>query len=130
LRRGAGGFSLLECLAAIAIVGLLLSASFVLLERKRLFLRTVAERLHAEHAIEKEMETVRALPFAELTLREDAPFVSDPVEVAGLPLVRTLLTVEKTEVDGLRRLRARVVWGKRGEKQHAGEALVAAWGPR
>src|SRR5436853_6001018 len=85
-RRAQRGTTLVECLAALAILGLLVTMSFDLLQRRRVYLRATEERLHALHAIEKEIETVRALARQGEGLgpRRDAPFVSDTSELLSL----------------------------------------------
>ena len=123
------GFSLLECLAAIALLGLIVTTSLVVLTQKRAYLRSVSDQLRAAHAVEKEIETALARDHRQLAPRQDAPFLSEPSEVKDLPEVSTSLTIRETEVSRLRRLTARVAWTRGTRKEHVGEMLFCSETP-
>ena len=124
------GTTFIECVAALALLALVLTTSFAALGGRRRFLRGIDERLHVQHAIEKELETLRASPPERLGLRHGAPLVSDGSELREVPAARASLTVAPTEVPGLRRVRVEVTWGKGGARSAAVETLLFAGAPR
>ncbi|MCX5769764.1 MAG: prepilin-type N-terminal cleavage/methylation domain-containing protein [Candidatus Hydrogenedentes bacterium] len=113
------GFTLLELVAALFVfaVGLLGTVQmYNVLAGKLLH---VQESEIAARALNAEIETLRSLPFSQLTNREDASFVSQPYGTENLVNLTTRLTIRPYPDSGLnlKQITATVLWtGEHGRK--------------
>ena len=119
------GGTLIECLVALTVLSLVLTTSLVVLQRRTLYLRQIDERLHALHAAEKELETVRSMPFFLLLPRADGPFLSEPTELESLEAPQAAMSILETEYPLLRKVRVEITWGKKAEKTLVSETLLS-----
>ena len=106
------GFTLLELVAALFVfaVGLLGTVQmYNVLAGKLLH---VQESEIAARALNAEIETLRALPFSQLTDREDASFVSQPYGTENLVNLTTRLTIRPYPDArlNLKQITATVLW--------------------
>ena len=125
-RRRETGTSYIEAIVSLALLGIVLTTSFTVLDMRRAYLRALEERAHVLHAIEKELESARSFPFDELTPRVRAPFTSETTELGTLLDADARLTIDDTGVPGLRRARASVSWGRKIRHSLTAETLLTA----
>lgn len=125
IARRQRGTTLIECLAALTLLGMVLTASYATLHRWRLHQRDLGYRLHAQHAAEKELATLRSGRGGGLTDRDRQPLVSDPVELSNVPgAVASVTIAGEPALPGLKRVRVAVSWdGCR--KPYVVETLIA-----
>jgi prepilin-type N-terminal cleavage/methylation domain-containing protein len=72
------GFSLIELTTALFVLTVGLMGTIQMYHFGMDKMRTMRESAIAVRTIQNEVETLRAMPFAQLTDRENAPFVSAP----------------------------------------------------
>jgi len=107
-----GGFSLLEVIAALAILGFSLTVTAVLLQGESTRVRRLAAREEALRALEATVETVRA-GLVPLQSSTGQPVAGSPAEL------RLSLRVVPTHPSGLYRVDATARWEVAGHPESA-----------
>jgi len=97
--RGASGFSLVEALVGLALLGLVLTLSLLTVFRMAPAARRLEARIEAERAAEAVLEAVRAGALALAPGRAELPPMLPPDPAADR--LRVWLEVEPTEVPDL-----------------------------
>ena len=118
------GLTLIECLAALALLGVVLTMSFTVLDRHRRQIERMDARLAATRAAESELETLLAGPPADLRPRRESPSRTRPPELAALAGSRMTHTIALTDVPSLLRVRVDVQWKADGGHAVTVEALI------
>ena len=122
--RAERGLTLIECVVALALLALILTMSFTVLDRHRKFLARMDQRLAATHAAEVELETLLAQPFTDLSPREASPSTTRPAELIRLEDGKMTHAIFDTDAPSLRRVRVEVHWKQDGGRGAVAEALV------
>ena len=118
-RRSTAGFSLLELTAALFILAVGLFGTLQMYNVLAGKLLHVQESGIAARALNAEIETLRALPFSQLTERENGPFVSQPFGTDNLVNLTTRLTIQPHPDSRLKlkQVTATILWtGEHGRK--------------
>ena len=124
-RAAERGLTLIECLVALAILALVVTMSFTVLERHKKYLERMDARLLATRAAEYELETLLAEPTAALpTAAEMVPVPAPPPELQKLEGSRMSYAIAGTDLPALRRLRVEVRWKQDGGRGVIAEALL------
>ncbi len=117
------GFSLTEILVALFIFSTALLGTFQMYNVGLDKIRTVRESAKALQLVVNQVETVRAMPFAELTERDKAPFIGPEMDLDGLAKATPALTIRSFGEPGLnlKEVTASLSWtgenGRRIEKK-------------
>ena len=118
-RCSTAGFSLIELTAALFVLAVGLFGTLQMYNVIAEKLLHVQECEIAARALNAEIETLRALPFSQLTDRENAPFVSQPFGTDNLVNLTTRLTIQPHPDRRLKlkRVTATILWtGEHGRK--------------
>lgn len=78
-RRGDAGFTLLESLIAISLAAMFLAIYSTMLTSS-FFLRRTASNIQAANLVQEELDALRSVDFADVTLRTDGAFLGIPVQ--------------------------------------------------
>lgn len=109
------GMAMLEIIASLAVltIGLLGAVHLYFFGLDRM--QTLGEGEQAMRAVRNELETMRAMPWEELSTRDGAPFLEADRDLAALPGATSRVTVrDRPEAQSLlREVTASVTW--RGE---------------
>lgn len=132
VRRGAAGFSMIELTAALFVLAVGMMGTLQMYNVLADKTRVLQESEIAVRAVNTEIETLRALPFAQLTDREDAPFVSELFGTDNLVNVTPRVTVRPyadTRLE-LKEVTATLQWtGEHGRKlEKSATTLIAEKG--
>lgn len=118
-RRTTAGFSLIELTAALFILAVGLFGTLQMYNVLAAKLLHVQESEIAARALNTEIETLRALPFDQLTDRDNAPFVSQPQGTENLVNLTTRLAIRPHPDPklNLKQITATILWtGEHGRK--------------
>gem|GEM_PF-472811 len=107
--RPASGFTLVELMVAIAIIGFVLTTSLAVFVDRERRLRGAEETNRVYQVLANEAEVLRTIPFGALTSLEAKPFLSDVALLNGLSGARTELHII-TSRPTLARVEATIVW--------------------
>jgi len=105
------GVTLVEALAATALIGMAVLASAGLLVRCHRIAAGIEERMRAEHAAATEMDTLLAAGPAGLSAGEQ-PWLSGAHAASGLPGARGVVLVEPYRETEVLLVRVRLEWGE------------------
>lgn len=118
-RRTAAGFSLIELTAALFVLGVGLLGTLQMYNVLAGKLLHVQESEIAARALNAEIETLRALPFGQLTDRENGTFISQPHGTDNLVNLTTRITIRPHSDSrlNLKQVTATILWtGEHGRK--------------
>lgn len=110
-----GGFTLIELMAAMAIIGVVLLTSLAVFFERERRLRHAAETILVYQALANEAEVLRTIPFGGLSFLDGKPFLSNTSILGSLGGATTLLEVESPRPT-LASIEASIVW-RGGAKQ-------------
>ncbi|MCC6154634.1 MAG: hypothetical protein IT367_12785 [Candidatus Hydrogenedentes bacterium] len=103
------GFSLIEITAALFILIVGLFGVFQLFHFGLGKLRVIDESAIAQQAVQNELETLRAMPFAQLQDGEHAFVTQDPA-LDSLVKANGTITIASAEISGLKRVDIALRW--------------------
>lgn len=133
-KQNSAGFSLLELITALFVLAVGLMGALQMHNVIAGKLRYMDQSRAAAQAVDTEIETLRAMPFAQLTDRQNAPFVSKPFGADKLVNLSTQLTIRPHENKKLKLklVTATVRWtGENGRTiQKSAATLIAGKGGR
>lgn len=113
--RPCGGFTLIEVMAAMAIIGVVLLTSLAVFFERERRLRQAAETILVYQVLANEAEVLRTTPYGGLSVLDGGPFLSDTSILGTLSVATTSLQVD-TPRPTLTTIEASVVW-QGGAKQ-------------
>ncbi|HEY5611737.1 MAG TPA: type II secretion system protein [Thermoanaerobaculia bacterium] len=90
------GFTLIEVLFGLAILGLVITTSLAVFYERERRLRAAEETIVAYQILANEAEVQRQVPYSQLTPDETMPFASDPLMIARLRNATVEASVEQT----------------------------------
>ncbi len=110
--RSSAGFSLLELTAALFVLAIGLLGTLQMYNVLAAKLLYVQETEVAGRLLNTEIETLRAMPFAQLSDRENTPFVSQPAGAENLVNLTTRLSIQPDPSANLhlKHITATVLW--------------------
>ena len=111
-RKEAGGFTLVEVLVALVILGIVITTSLAVFFDRERRIREAGRMALAWQALANEAEIRRRQPFGSLTDGAVEPFVSSSAILESLEATATVAIEE--ESPAVRRLTLRVGWGEVG----------------
>jgi type II secretory pathway pseudopilin PulG len=115
-RRARDGFTLIQCIMAMAAMATLSVVLMDLLGRSGDLTRLSAETDLATALAQSQLEALRALDAGEIELGDDQPVVIGHDAVAVLPFGEAAIDVAR-EGEGLVRARSRVSWGPKSRRR-------------
>lgn len=110
MKRSAG-FTLIEVLAGLLILGLVLTTSLAVFYERERRLRHAEEMILAWQSLANEAEVRRFVPYAGLIPGTTEGFLSDPALLASLDGAMPLVRIEQIE-PGLKRLSIELRWNQ------------------
>jgi prepilin-type N-terminal cleavage/methylation domain-containing protein len=99
MKRSSRGFSLVEMLAGVVIIGLIVMASLAIFFDRQRRLRMANETVLAWQALANEAEIERRLAFDSLDPSKTSSFLSDAKIAAPLANATTIVSVQQTSAD-------------------------------
>jgi prepilin-type N-terminal cleavage/methylation domain-containing protein len=119
------GFTLVEILVALTILGLVLTMSLAIFFDRQKRLLHAAEMISASQALSNEAEIWRHVSYGSLSPGGETDFVSDLEIIDSLPDPLTTVTFDQLE-DEIRTVTMRVEWGKAEARRHAEMTIYRA----
>ncbi len=112
LKSSSSGFSLLEMIAAIAIVTSGVFATIQMMQHSLASSRVFIETQAVTTALQNEIEALRAMKFSELSDRQNAAFIHAPEGLDRLVDVQPSLTIQPAPdgTPGLKEVCVHIAW--------------------